>query len=355
MNILITGIGGATPRSIARHIRRIYPNTTIISTDLHKKALGFHMSDLVDYRYIVPRSSHEDYWSMTKKIIEKHNVDFAFIQPEKEVIAWGKYYEENGTFPCPVLIPPRKLAAALINKARMSELLEGTEYIPKTIKFVPGETSIDLVEKEIGYPCWIRATEGSGGLGSLKLNRSQDLEAWLFIHENIKEYTISEFLTGRHLANQMLYINGECVKNAALECAEYVMADIAPSKVTGNTSYGRLINDDNLLKFCEECIDYIAEKLDVVPHGVLSFDLKEDAQGNYKVTEVNIRHMAYTGVMSSAGFDLINDTILLLQGQAEDIKDRGYYQYDKDYIFLRDVDIEPILMTEEGLINSDEL
>ena len=41
---------------------------------------------------------------------------------------------------------------------------------------------------------------------------------------------------------------------------------------------------------------------------VFSFDLKEDSSGNMKVTEINIRHMAYTGVMAQVGFDLIEDT-----------------------------------------------
>ena len=36
-------------------------------------------------------------------------------------------------------------------------------------------------------------------------------------------------------------------------------------------------------------------------HGILSFDIKEDKDGNMKVTEVNIRHMAYAGVYGTCG------------------------------------------------------
>lgn len=45
------------------------------------------------------------------------------------------------------------------------------------------------------------------------------------------------------------------------------------------------------------------EKLGVPAHGILSFDLKEDKNGEMKVTEINIRHMAYAGVMAHVGFD----------------------------------------------------
>lgn len=41
--------------------------------------------------------------------------------------------------------------------------------------------------------------------------------------------------------------------------------------------------------------------------------MKEDSKGNLKVTEVNIRHMAYTGVLAEAGFDLIEDSIRIME------------------------------------------
>ena len=68
----------------------------------------------------------------------------------------------------------------------------------------------------------------------------------MFINSKIPEFTVSEFLTGRHLANEMLYYNGEYVKGAALECVEYVMANTAPSHVTGNTHFARFLNDDSM-------------------------------------------------------------------------------------------------------------
>jgi biotin carboxylase len=349
MRILINGIGGPTPRSIAKTIRKNFPEAYIVGTDMNQKAIGFFMEGLLDNNYLVPRISDPDYWKIVQDIIEKEKIDFAFIQPEREIIGWGEYFEKNGSFPCPVLIPQKDLALTLMDKSLMADILEGTDFIPKTIKISQENPRFEEVEREIGFPCWIRATQGSGGLGSLKLEDMSSFKSWLFINREIEHFTVSEFLTGRHLATQQLYIDGEYVKGASLECAEYVMAAIAPSKVTGNTSFGRLLNEDRILEFCHSCVEYVCEKLNTKPHGVLSFDLKEDAEGNMKVTEVNIRHMAYTGVMSDAGFDLTGDTILYLQGRGNEIQRTPYFQYAKNYSFLRDVDIEPIIVDSHFL------
>jgi carbamoylphosphate synthase large subunit len=346
--ILITGIGGPTPRSIAKSIRNSFPETKLVGIDANHKALGFFMNGLVDKAYLAPKVTDAGYWTFINELINKESIDMAFVQPEKEVIGWGEYFKKEGKYPCPVLLPPLEYAYALVDKAKMSDLLKDTSYIPKTISITPNNPKYDEVEKEIGYPCWIRASTGSGGYGSLKLLRKEDLKAWLFIHSNVSEFTVSEYLPGRHLANQMMYVDGKCVRNAGLECVEYVMANVAPSKVTGNTSFGRFINEKKLLDFCEESMNYIAKKLDILPHGVFSYDLKEDAHGNLKITEINVRHMAYTGIMSKLNFDLTKDTIEYLTGNFDlNTNNNHQFLFEKPYIFLRDVDVEPIILEGE--------
>ena len=346
--ILISGIGGPTPRSVAKVIRAKNSDIKLIGIDANRKAIGFYMKNLADKCYVAPKVTDSSYFSFIKNLINKHRIDYAFIQPEKEIITWGDYFDKHGKYPCPVLIPPKALALTLVDKALMAEILEGTEFIPKTIRVTQQNPEFEKLKRQIGFPCWIRATQGSGGFGSLKLQNMRSYKSWLMIHSDIEEFTISEFLPGRHLANQMLYYNDEYIKGASLECVEYVMASISPSKVTGNTSFGRFLNANEILRFSDKCVRYICKKLGVKAHGVLSFDLKEDSAGNMKVTEVNIRHMAYTGILAKVGFDLISDSMNILEnGHCNHIVKTPFFHYDKPYIFLRDVDIEPIILESE--------
>jgi len=349
-NILITGIGGPTPRSVAKTLRAACPGCRLIGVDVNPRALGFYIPGLIDRSYVVPRVTDSSYWKVINEITSKEKIDLAFVQPEMEVIEWGRYFKNNGGYPCPVLIPPMTLSESLVDKSIMADFLGGTDYIPKTIKVSYENPRLKEVETNIGFPCWIRATKGSGGFGALKIEDIDHFQSWLFLNREIQEFTVSEFLEGRHLATQMLYLDGEFIKGASLECVDYVMADIAPSKVTGNTSFGRFLNENRILDFSNDCLGFISKKLETPLHGVLSVDLKEDKFGRMKVTEVNVRHMAYTGVMSQVGFDLTGDTIKFLSGKIDNINDRGYYRYDKDYIFLRDVDVEPVVMRESELL-----
>lgn len=351
--ILITGIGGLTPRSIAGIIRENHPDYRIIGCDIDKRALGFFMKGLLDEYYVCPRCTSPEYFSWIEKLISERHINYAFVQPESEIVEWGKYYDRHEKHPCPVFMGSRLLSVSLKDKSIMAEILKGTEYIPKTIKVTQDNPRYDDVERLIGFPCWIRATEGTGGLGSLRLDDMNKYKSWLFINSSIPDFTVSEYLPGRHLANQMLYYNGEYIKGAALECVEYVMANVSPSRVTGNTHFGRFLNDDTINEFCDRCVKYLEKKLGVSAHGILSFDLKEDKDRNLKVTEVNIRHMAYTGVMAHVGFDLIEDTIRILEdGNADNIERDQYHHYEMPYIFLRDVDVEPIILDDESVLNN---
>lgn len=350
--ILITGIGGLTPRSIANIIREKHKDYRIIGCDINKKAVGFFINGLLDEYYVCPRCTDKEYFPWIEALVCREHIDYAFVQPESEIVEWADYYEKNGRYPCPTFLGSKSLSVSLKDKSIMADLLRETDFIPKTIKVSQDNPRYNDVEQEIGFPCWIRATEGTGGLGSLCLEDLSSYKSWLFINSNIKEFTVSEFLPGRHLANEMLYYDGEYVKGAALECVEYVMANVSPSHVTGNTQFGRFLNDDSINQFCDKCIKYLENKLGVVAHGILSFDLKEDSKGNMKVTEVNIRHMAYTGVMAHAGFDLIEDTLMILEdGNCDRVERAPYFHYDKPYVFLRDVDVEPILLPDEKIFN----
>ena len=91
--LLITGIGGLTPRSIATVIREKYPHYHVIGIDADKKSMGFFMytkgKKLVDEYYVCPRCDNPEYFPFIEKLVAEKHIDYAFVEPEAEIVEWG--------------------------------------------------------------------------------------------------------------------------------------------------------------------------------------------------------------------------------------------------------------------------
>ena len=79
-------------------------------------------------------------------------------------------------------------------------------------------------------------------------------------------------------------------------------------------------------------------------------DLKEDENGKPYLTEVNVRHVAFNQMFAAAGANFAEDMVRLLDEDPSFDKSFRHYEFEKDLIFLRDVDSLPILMKEKDLL-----
>jgi len=200
---------------------------------------------------------------------------------------------------------------------------------------------------------WVRATEGSSGLGSLKINSQNALEQWISINSGVKEFIASEYLPGRNMACKLLYFNGKLLRTACAERMEYIMAKVAPSGITGNTSFGRLLNEPQLVDNSIKAIEKISADPQSPINGILTIDYKENSAGIPKITEINIRHVAFTSSLAAGGANLPLDTLNAMFLQNPEEMDVINYEFPEKLIFLRDVDSYPILMREEDLKKND--
>lgn len=350
MRILLTGIGGPTPRSFAISLRKYscYTNYEFVGTDCNKFAIGLYQPHLFSKTYLIPRVTESTYWSVIEKIILEDKIDFAVILPELEVLAWAKRAETIG-LPCKAIIPDFNLSNTLVDKALMTEILEPYSLVPKSFTVMPNSLNGDNSFK-LPFPFWIRSASGSSGLGSLKVNSLTELKNWIHINPGVEKFLASEYLPGRNLACKMLYYKGELLRSAIGERVNYIMAKVAPSGITGNSAFGRLLNDPKVFEVGKQAMDIMFEKTGAPKHGFFTVDLKEDEKGVPKVTEVNVRHVAFTQCFAAGGANFAEDMIRLLDDDKTFDMNFKLYEFEPDLIFLRDVDEIPILMHESQLL-----
>lgn len=350
MRILITGVGGVTPRSFAQALRKYstYARYELIGTDSNQYALGLYMPQLFNKSYLVPKVSDNEYWTVIDKIIDEERIDYAVINPELEVVEWAKR-SLNYKFPLKVLLPDYNLASRLVDKAYLAETLEPYCIVPKSFTIIK-EDIIDKGDLKLSYPFWIRSALGSSGLGAMKINSIFELKNWINVNPKVEKFLASEFLPGRNLGCKMLYHNGELLRSAIAERVYYIMSKVAPSGITGNTCFGRLVNDPNVFNVAKQAMDIMFDKTKVPKHGFFTVDLKEDKDGKPMVTEVNIRYVAFAQCYAAGGANLPEDLIRVLDDDPSFNRRFKLYEFEPDMIFLRDVDEQPIIMKESQLL-----
>ena len=351
MNILISGVGGPTPRSIARSIKLspFLSQAKLFGTDVNPLAYGLYESDLYEDTVLIPYAGKENYWTSLKTLVQTNDIKFAMVHPEHEVLEWSKAKKEGKEWPCKTLLPDYDLVKVLVDKGLMTEILRDSGLVPVSYLVNPLTLDFRKLEQCLPYPFWIRSTSGSSGLGSLKVEDRASLENWFTINPKVDEFIASTYLPGRNLACKLLYHNGKLIRAASGERVNYIMAKVAPSGITGNTSFGRLLNEPALVEHSIKAMDLLFEATGSPKHGFFTADFKEDINGQPYITEINVRMVAFNYSFAKGGANFSEDILRLLSEDPSFERAYKMYEFMPDTIFLRDVDAEPILMRETEL------
>lgn len=351
MKILVTGVGGPTPRSFAIALKKYgqFEGLELIATDINPLSIGLYQTELFSKSYVIPRCTDSNYWGVIESIVHENNIQYAVVLPELEVMEWSKK-NEKCELPCKALLPSSKMAELLIDKAQMTELLKPLNIVPSSIEFDRNAGNLDSVFELLGNDFWVRSSSGTSGLGSLRIDSVESLQNWIQINPNVNTFLASKFLSGRNLACKLLYFEGNLIRSASGERVNYIMSKVSPSGITGNTSFGRLINEPELVKLAINAMEFLFKKSNSRKHGFYTVDFKEDEFGKPYITEINVRHVAFTQCFAAGGANFASDTISLLHGDNDFDKSYKMYEFEKDLIFLRDVDANPVLLKETDLI-----
>ena len=340
MKILITGACAVSARSVLRSLKmsKIFGDCEFIGWDMCSLLYGVY-STAFDKLYKVPAVSDSKYETVVREILKNEKPDAAIIVPEVEVVFWT---EHNIGIPC--LLPPKGFAHLAISKERVFDELKNTRLVPKHFNLSSSEIISDNFVNPLSYPVWIR--DGSAGTASAKgafeARSHEDLKAWCQINSSIDKFQLSEFLPGNNYGCFCLFKNGKLIKMCQAQRIEYIMSKVAVSGITGNTSKGRLINDNNIKQVALEVIERLCKITKEKMNGLVVVDMKCNALGQPIATEINLRHVAFSSMFASAGFNISEYQLLLALGRDNEISPEVEKIYPKDNYMLRDVDGEPI-------------
>ena len=352
MKILITGACAVSARSVLRSLKMspIFSSAEFIGWDMCTLLYGVY-AGAFDRLYKVPAVSDPNYEEVTRSIIAKEQFDAAIIVPEVEVLFWSQH-----KLGIPCLLPPPLFSSLAISKERLFEALKETDYIPKHYSVSASKILDPDFHNYLGFPVWIR--DGSAGTasakGAFKAMSNDDLRAWVQINKGIDQFQLSEYLPGANYGCFCLFKQGKLIKNCQAERIEYIMSKVALSGITGNTSKGRLLNDERIKKTALEAIDLLCQQTGEIMNGLVVVDMKCKQDGTPIITEINLRYVAYSSMFATAGFNIAESHLLLALNRDDEISPEIEKIFPPRNYMLRDVDGEPIYIEKMSEIKIGE-
>lgn len=290
LRLLITGACGVTSRTMARALRlgRRFGKARLIGTDVCDNPFALY-EGLFDRVYRVPpHTAGATYEGLMLRILRDEHIDAALVVPEPEVLFWAKR-----RLPVPALLPPPNFAQIAISKARLHEVLGGSGLVPRFAQRSREQILAGDLE-DLPGPVWLRDC-GAGttsGRGAICVRTLQQAAAWVTLHPNVAQFMAAEYLPGRNLACLLLFVEGRLAKAACYERLEYFMAKTTLSGVTGNISKGRLVDDDVAINRAVEAVHLVCERTQERMQGLVTVDMRCDANDRPCVTEINLRQVA---------------------------------------------------------------
>ena len=352
MKILITGGCAVSARSVLRSLKlsSIFRDAEFIGWDMCNLLYGVYAGEF-DKLYKVPPVSSPDYRRVAQAILDKEKPDAVIVVPEVEVLYWSQ-----NPFNVPHIVPPAKFAELVISKERLFDALADTGLVPEYMNIPSSEIMNPDFHNRLGYPVWIR--DGAAGTasakGAFKANSLDELQAWVKINPNTSHFQLSQFLPGRNLGCFCLFKDGKLIKMAQAQRIEYIMSKVAISGITGNTSKGKLLNEEKIKNVALKAIELICKKTGETMNGLVVVDMKEDHQGNPIITEINIRHVAFSSSFATAGQNISEAQLLLALDRDNEITGSVEKVFPKENLLLRDVDGNPIYIEKENPIEIGE-
>lgn len=297
-SILVTGAGGSAGNNVCWGLRVSSdgPILELTGTDTDKTSL--EINRWIDNAYQIAGASSERYISTINKITQRRKVELLMPQPDIEV---EKISQARQKLQARVFLPEPSTVAICQDKYEALRLWHEAGLRDKPLLLRRNAGNDDKSLKEIGYPRWLRARYGAGGLMSYLAQNDSDARCWIELHKGqglAVDFVAEEYLPGRDFCFMSIWTNGKLVTSMVRERLSWVGNRTLG---TGGTSkLNRVIHSERINSEAVLSIKAVSSN----PHGVFCVDLKESEKGQPRPTEINCRFTTNVHYLTLASIKL---------------------------------------------------
>lgn len=346
--VLVLGAGSAGAENLIRSLRRADPSLAL---------LGGHDDPFVarrsaaDERALLPACGHPRFVPMLRRLVRAWRVDLIVPTIDRHVQALSDARRElRGV----LFLPSARAVALCRDKLRLTMALRRHGVPAPETHPVTGPDRVEAIFARLGHPdrVWCRPRTGTCARGGAAVATPEEARRWMTVWETMQgvpasAFTLAEYLPGREILCQSVWRRGRMVLANTFERLAYFGADNIPSGVTSLSSLAKTVVEPGVVQVCRRAIGAVAPGAS----GAFSVDVKEDAAGRPRVTEINAGRffMAMTAFDRVLKHSIALAYVRVASGEAVDFGEA--YDSVEDHYMVRDMDVEPKLFRGDELFD----
>jgi len=344
LRVLILGAGTGPAENLVRSLRA--GDRSLVLVGAHSDR--FHLRKSAAERlYLIPRAEDPAFPGSLCGIVQRERVGLVIPTSDAEV---RRLSGARAALPGRLFLPRHTVVKLCQDKYALTARLQARGVPVPTTFPVARLESLPALFRRLGQSqsAWCRLRRGSASAGATRVRTPAQARGWIRYWEEMRgahpgSFTLSEYLPGRDFGVQSLWRDGTLVLLKTLERLSYVVQGGAPSGVSSAAALAKTVVEPHVAEVCEAAI----QAVDGRASGVFSLDLKEDARGVPRVTEINAgRFLAGTPLLDLTGtHNMALTYVRLARGEAPDIGTA--YDSVEGHYMVRDLDTLPGIFPAE--------
>ena len=251
-----------------------------------------------------------------------------------------------------VFLPAASVIARCQDKYEFAELLRDKGVPTPLTRAVTDLARIEKVFRRLpsAERLWCRMRTGTDSKGATPVRTPEQARSWIGYWQEMRgvppgSFTLSEYLPGRAYSCQCLWKDGSLVLAKTFEHVSYFRGEARPSGVSSVTALAKTVDEPRLVETSARAIRVLGRRIS----GAFDVDLKDDARGVARITEINAgRFLSGTTLFDLTGKHNMASTYVRL-ALGETVAIDPVYDVAPDYYMVRDLDTLP------AIVHADEL
>jgi hypothetical protein len=344
---LITGAGSSSSGNLIRALRARMPKIQTVGINSDRFALKL---SLADRNYSCPTSESGEFINSVLKIVEQEQINV--ILPTDDPVV-KSLSDGRSRFPIELLLPGQEVIDLCQDKYALNVFLR-QRGIPAPLTYaVRSLRSLDGIFARFSRKglLWCRARHGARSLAATPVATTEQARAWITQWRDLRgvkvsDFTIGEFLPGRHFIVQGLWRNGELLRVQAIEVLSYFAAGNNPSGVFSLATLAKTVVAPEAVEVTLNAVRAIEQR----PSGAFFVELKETAHGVPSITEINAGRFpsGVTALLAIGEDNMV--AMFAAAAMGEQIKVASPFGLSEEYYMVRDIDAVPAIFSTADLL-----